>query len=92
MLALAFPMVGLYVAAVGVATLFDRRKARNDPFAGLADDQASPLTTDDAPRSAAGTGDTALGEVEPVPAPTPLTERDGVSAGAQGSGTYDDVL
>ena len=43
MLALAFPMVGLYVAAVGVATLVDRRRARNDPFAGLDADQASTL-------------------------------------------------
>jgi len=93
MLALAFPMVGLYVAAVGLATIFDRRKARNDPFAGLTDDQASPLTAEDGLRSAAGAGGTAaLGEVEPVAAPAPLTERDGVSAGAQGSGAYDDVL
>ena len=43
MLALALPMVGLYVAAVGVATLVDRRRARNDPFAGLDADQASTL-------------------------------------------------
>ena len=46
MLALAFPMVGLYMAAVGVAMMVDRRRARRlaaDPIASLADDEASPL-------------------------------------------------
>jgi sec-independent protein translocase protein TatC len=46
MLALAFPMVGLYMAAVGVAWLVDRRRARRlaaDPIASLPDDEASPL-------------------------------------------------
>lgn len=47
MLALAFPMVGLYMIAVGVCWINDRRRRRRDAFAGLSDDEASPL--DDAP-------------------------------------------
>jgi sec-independent protein translocase protein TatC len=44
MLALAFPMVALYYAAVGVATLLDRRRARREPdWAKVADDESSPL-------------------------------------------------
>lgn len=43
---LAMPMVGLYMAAVGIAWLVDRRRARKaaaDPLASLSDDEASPL-------------------------------------------------
>src|SRR4051794_12627586 len=46
MLALAFPMVGLYMLAVGIAWLNDRRRRNRDVaegFAGLSDDEASPL-------------------------------------------------
>jgi sec-independent protein translocase protein TatC len=46
MLALAFPIVALYMAAVGVAWLVDRRRARRaaaEGLAGLSDDEASPL-------------------------------------------------
>ena len=43
MTALAVPMSGLYFGAVGVAFLNDRRRARQDEFAGLADDEASPI-------------------------------------------------
>jgi sec-independent protein translocase protein TatC len=44
MLALAVPMIGLFYAAVGIATLLDRRRARHDPDWGkLSDDEASPL-------------------------------------------------
>lgn len=44
MLALALPMVALFYAAVGVATLLDRRRARHQPdWSNLADDEASPL-------------------------------------------------
>jgi len=44
MLALAFPMVLLYYAAVGVATLLDRRRDRRKPdWTKVADDEASPL-------------------------------------------------
>jgi hypothetical protein len=44
MLVLATPMVGFFFAAVGVATLLDRRRARREPtWAKVADDEASPL-------------------------------------------------
>ncbi len=44
MLALAVPMVALYYLAVGVATLIDRRRAKNRPeWADTADDEASAL-------------------------------------------------
>ena len=44
MLVLALPMVGFFFAAVGVATLLDRRRARREPeWAKVADDEASPL-------------------------------------------------
>ncbi|MGZ4624676.1 MAG: twin-arginine translocase subunit TatC [Kineosporiaceae bacterium] len=49
MLALAFPIVGLYVLAWFVAWIHDRRTARRaaqDPLAGLSDDEASPLPED----------------------------------------------
>ncbi len=50
MLALAFPMVLLFFAAVGVATLLDRRRARRDPdWAKVSDDEASPLDDDARP-------------------------------------------
>jgi sec-independent protein translocase protein TatC len=48
MLALAFPMTGLYVIAVGICWLNDRRRRRRDRargFAGLGADEASPLDT-----------------------------------------------
>jgi sec-independent protein translocase protein TatC len=44
MLALAFPMVGFYFAAVGIAMLLDKRRARRQPdWSNLSDDEASPL-------------------------------------------------
>jgi sec-independent protein translocase protein TatC len=44
MLALAMPMIVLFYAAVGVATLLDRRRSRREPdWANLSDDEASPL-------------------------------------------------
>jgi sec-independent protein translocase protein TatC len=44
MIALAMPMVGLYFAAVGVAALLDRNRARNEPeWSHTPDDEASPL-------------------------------------------------
>jgi sec-independent protein translocase protein TatC len=44
MLVLAFPMVAFFFAAVGIATLLDRRRARREPeWAKVADDEASPL-------------------------------------------------
>jgi sec-independent protein translocase protein TatC len=50
MLVLAFPMVAFFFAAVGVATLLDRRRARREPeWAKVADDEASPLDDDAGP-------------------------------------------
>ena len=44
MLVLAMPMVALFYAAVGVATLLDKRRARSEPgWAKVGDDEASPL-------------------------------------------------
>jgi sec-independent protein translocase protein TatC len=46
MLALAFPMVGLYMIAVGICWMNDRRRAQQAVaagFGGLSDDEASPL-------------------------------------------------
>lgn len=46
MLAMAFPMIGLYLLTVGFCILNDRRRARrraNDPVFGLSDEEASPL-------------------------------------------------
>lgn len=44
MLALAFPMVGFFFSAVGIATLLDRRRARREPdWSKVSDDEASPL-------------------------------------------------
>ena len=44
MLVLALPMVGFFFAAIGVATLLDRRRARREPdWSKIADDEASPL-------------------------------------------------
>jgi sec-independent protein translocase protein TatC len=43
MTALALCMAVLYFAAVGVAAINDRRRARRDSYAQLADDEVSPL-------------------------------------------------
>lgn len=43
MTALAIPMAGLYFGAVGVAYLNDRRRNRQDEYAGLSDDEASAI-------------------------------------------------
>jgi sec-independent protein translocase protein TatC len=49
MLALAFPMVGLYMIAVGIAWFVDRRRARrrDEALGDLSDDEASPLPPDE---------------------------------------------
>jgi sec-independent protein translocase protein TatC len=49
MLALAFPMVGLYMIAVGIAFFVDLRRGRRraETFGDLDDDEASPLPQDD---------------------------------------------
>lgn len=74
MLALAFPMTGLYVLAVGVCWLNDRRRHRREVasgFAGLDDDEASPLDLD---------GDRFDLAAGPVPPDSP-TPRDTPSSG-----------
>ncbi|MGH3389798.1 MAG: twin-arginine translocase subunit TatC [Actinomadura sp.] len=43
MLALALPTIVLFEVAELIAYLHDRRKAVSDPYAGLSDDEASPL-------------------------------------------------
>ena len=44
MLALAFPMVGLFYAAVGISTILDRRRVRREPeWTKVPDDEASSL-------------------------------------------------
>ena len=43
MIIMAIPMVALFFIAVGIALLVDRSRARKDPYAGLSDDEASPL-------------------------------------------------
>ena len=50
MFALATPIVGLYWIAVAVAVVNDKRRARRDGTAGLADDEASRLDDDEASR------------------------------------------
>lgn len=67
MLAMALPMVGLYLLAVGVCLLNDRRRRRrreNDPVFGMDDDEASPLSPDD---DGAGFGSAPLERPEPLP-------------------------
>jgi len=59
MLALAFPMTGLYLLAVGICWLNDRRRHRRDVeqgWAGLSDDEASPLHPDPAPSTVPPSG------------------------------------
>ncbi|MGI5121535.1 twin-arginine translocase subunit TatC [Marinactinospora thermotolerans] len=49
MLALGIPVVVLFELAELIAFLHDRRKGSNDPYAGLSDDEISPLDDDEAP-------------------------------------------
>ena len=54
MLALALPTVVLFEVAEVIAYVHDRRKAaRPDPYAGLSDDEVSPLDWPDASAEAA---------------------------------------
>ncbi|MFJ7156944.1 twin-arginine translocase subunit TatC [Streptomyces sp. NPDC101118] len=79
MLSLAAPIVALYFIALGVCLLNDRRRRRNNPDAGLDDDEASHL--DLTPET--------IGEVESVGAPAALPEQsDGGRSRING---YDDA-
>ena len=50
MFSLATPIVGLYWIAVGIAVVNDKRRARRDGTAGLADDEASEIDDETASR------------------------------------------
>ncbi|MDQ1011799.1 sec-independent protein translocase protein TatC [Streptomyces sp. V4I23] len=65
MVALSGPIILLYFVAVGFSLLNDRRRHRNDPDAGLDDDEASHL--DLTPSE--------IGEIETVPASRALPEQ-----------------
>ncbi|MFE4636862.1 twin-arginine translocase subunit TatC [Streptomyces sp. NPDC056773] len=79
MLALAMPIVALYFIALGFCYLNDRRRARNNPDAGLDDDEASALDLTPAE----------LGAIEPVAAPGALPEQ--ADGGRQRINGYDDA-
>ncbi|MBW5482036.1 twin-arginine translocase subunit TatC [Streptomyces bambusae] len=79
MLSLALPIVALYFLALGICLLNDRRRRRNDPDAGLGDDEASDLDLTPS----------ALGEMEQVAAPAALPEQAGPDA--RRINGYDDV-
>ncbi|MEV4846227.1 twin-arginine translocase subunit TatC [Micromonospora matsumotoense] len=78
MTALAICLCALYFAAVGVAFINDRRKGRRkESYAGLGDDEVSPLELDDDPVVA--TPELELSEPvsasEPVAPPRPIDRR-----------------
>ncbi|MCY0936188.1 twin-arginine translocase subunit TatC [Streptomyces sp. H34-S4] len=79
MLVLAGPIVALYFIALLVCYLNDRRRALNDPDAGLDDDEASEVDLTPS----------AVGEVESVPAPGNLPEQ--ADGGRQRINGYDDA-
>lgn len=78
MTALALCLSALYFAAVGVAFLNDKRRGRGkEIYAGIADDEVSPLDVDRDPVTA-GDRVEAVAPVsapEPVPAPAPIDRR-----------------
>jgi sec-independent protein translocase protein TatC len=77
MTALAICLCALYFAAVGVALLNDRRKGRGkEVYAGLDDDEVSPLEPDRQPVTAGERIETVAPVVaDPVPAPAPIDRR-----------------
>lgn len=75
MVLLATALSILYFAAVGVAFLHDRRKARREEFADLSDDQISPLEED----------------LEPVTAGEPVEPASAIEEPAPLAGRYDDI-
>ncbi|AXE25691.1 twin-arginine translocase subunit TatC [Streptomyces globosus] len=79
MLSLAAPIVALYFLALGVCLVNDRRRRRNDPDAGLSDDEAADLDLTPAP----------IGAVETVPAPAALPEQ--ADGGTRRVNGYDDA-
>ncbi|MEU3725164.1 twin-arginine translocase subunit TatC [Streptomyces sp. NPDC031705] len=79
MLTLASPIVALYFVALGVCLLNDRRRKRNDPDAGLDDDEASELDLTPAP----------IGPAEAAPVPSPVPGQD--DGGRRQINGYDDA-
>ncbi|OEJ31254.1 twin-arginine translocase subunit TatC [Streptomyces subrutilus] len=79
MLSLAAPIVALYFVALGICLVNDRRRRRNDPDAGLDDDEASELDLTPAP----------IGEREAVPAPAALPGQ--TDGGRRRINGYDDA-
>jgi sec-independent protein translocase protein TatC len=78
MTALAICLCALYFAAVGVAFLNDKRRGRGkEVYAGLDDDQASPLQTSTEPVGAVPTTEVPapIPASEPVERPTPIDGR-----------------
>ena len=78
MILLAMSMVVLYLAAVGIAFINDKRKGRGkEVYAGLDDDEMSPLEEAPVPVGAVDgvTGPTAIDTPEPVTRPLPLERR-----------------
>jgi sec-independent protein translocase protein TatC len=76
---LALTLSALYFAAVGVAFINDRRRARrhDEEFGGIGDDEISPLDTHAEPVEAGQplSGVTPVDGAEPVPRPLPLDSR-----------------
>ncbi|MEU8339823.1 twin-arginine translocase subunit TatC [Micromonospora tulbaghiae] len=78
MTALAICLCALYFAAVGVAFLNDRRRGRGrEAYAGIADDEVSPLDLSDEPVPAGGRIEASepIGAPEPIVAPKPIERR-----------------
>ncbi|MFY1670760.1 twin-arginine translocase subunit TatC [Plantactinospora sp. WMMB334] len=78
MTALAICLCALYFGAVGVAMLNDRRRGRGkEIYAGLDDDEVSPLETEPEPVTAGGRVDASepITGPEPVAAPQPIERR-----------------
>jgi sec-independent protein translocase protein TatC len=72
MTALALCLCALYFGAVGVAFLNDKRRGRGkEVYAGLADDEASPLELDPEPVEPAQR----IEPASPIPAPAPIDRR-----------------
>ncbi|MET9302399.1 MULTISPECIES: twin-arginine translocase subunit TatC [Micromonospora] len=78
MTALAICLCALYFAAVGVAFLNDRRRGRGrEAYAGIADDEVSPLDLSDEPVPTGGriAASEPIGAPEPIVAPKPIERR-----------------
>ncbi|ADL46492.1 twin-arginine translocase subunit TatC [Micromonospora aurantiaca] len=78
MTALAICLCALYFAAVGVAFINDKRRGRGrEVYAGIADDEVSPLDLSDEPVPAGGRIEASepIGAPEPIVAPKPIERR-----------------